>query len=272
MGIKTNIPRIGLSLLLTIGLLSWSFDALAKDSVKNQPSRHGRFSVVEVQPPNKNENEHCEVFFTRGKEPKTPLFVVPDCNLGWMTVKGVTALGSLRFPVTIGDTEFHLFEIPSARGGNAIHTMDYWAAVITSSDIWSQELDIGEPTVARTESSSPTLILEEPATAHQPGARLTIRFGKLTKTALPKLAAWVVKREEKTLVGDLSGGYGYTGRRPVLVESPGRETIIDEDGSCKLPDLSEDWGRARLRISISTWNDGRKVVRCLSVRRLAKRR
>lgn len=263
-------PLSVVTFLLTL-LLPFQTASAARD-VRQELSPHGRFQMRIVEPSKGGGSPECHVSFVRHQGPSTPLFVVPGCigDVPGMNIVGVVeSLGEVRFPITQGAVSFHLFSIASARGGNATEAIDYWAVTITADGIWSQFLLSGEPTLARiTGLEPPSLIIEEPATSTTIGQRLTVQFGRLSKVDLPKLPSWVVGRSERELIGTLSGGFGYTNLRPLLIEGPDRETIIDEDGRCKLPDVGEDWGRARLRASFTNWNDGRTVVRCLSVTRL----
>lgn len=269
-----RLPLV-VSLLLSGGTVLLSGNAAAERSVEQELSIRGRFNMTIVEAADERDNPSCHVYFTRPQGPRTPLFVTPDCigdTPGMNVLGAVDRIGDVRFPITQGAVEFHMFRIASARGGNALEGSDYWVVTITNDGIWSHFVTSGEPRIGRVlETPSPSLIIEEPATTMSAGARFTIRFGSLSKAVLPKLARWVVDRSTELRVGDLFGGYGYTRYRPVLIEPSRRETVIDEDGPCKLPDTGDDWGNVRLRASFTTWNDGSTTVRCLQVTKLKAR-
>ena len=56
---------------------------------------------------------------------------------GFDIVGAVSQIGDVVLPVVaINGDEFHVFGLASARGGNAVDTIDYWAVVIREGAAW----------------------------------------------------------------------------------------------------------------------------------------
>ncbi len=242
------------------------FDPLPLPS---EPSVYGRFEM-QVNP-----RSDCVLSFRESSGKRRPVTRVPDCGGEWPgidVVGGVRRVGGVSLPiVTPHGDEFHLFEIASARGGNASAAFEYWAVVVRSGGVWATRSLSGadEVSVVHVEDGPPSkVIFEEPATTTEEGARFAVQFGQAEVTTLPKRPSWIVSRKKLVLVGQLQGGFHYTSWRPAVVAD--QTTILDEDGPCKLPALGvidEDAPPSRVTVEVATWSDGRKTVKCLAVRR-----
>jgi hypothetical protein len=165
--------------------------------------------------------------------------------------------------------EFHLFEIATARGGNGVSGNDYWAVVVRPAAVWAtgQPFADGQLLAAQLMTSVPTtLVVEEPATTTAAGARYTVKFGATSKVVLPMLPSSVVSKTTTVLVGDLQGGFHASSYRP-FVSVGDKWTLIDDNGSCRVPALGEDMGQVRLSAEVSKWTDGRMTLKCLSIQR-----
>jgi hypothetical protein len=102
------------------------------------------------------------------------------------------------------------------------------------------------------------LVIEEMASATEIGFRNSVTFGKILRTRLPKLPSRVVTTFTRTIHGEL--------------ESPIRANVwrygigddfVDDPGRCALDKLPA--GAAHLRIRVTVWDDGRRIVRCLGI-------
>lgn len=224
-------------------------------------SAYGRFEFV-------LRGEDCDVNFRHASGKLSPLFSVGDCS-GTITLAAERKIGDLTLPskTTTGD-EFHLFSIPTLRGGNADPSSQYWAVVARKDGVWAtsdgfQAIEFDGGTLVPGPKS--ILSLEESPTTTSTGVRYLITFGAIRSVNLPKLPSSVLAKTEKTFVGELLGGFHSTNWRPRLATADD-EIQIDEHGSCRMPEIAESVGTVEMRAEVTTWSDGRSEVRCLSLR------
>jgi hypothetical protein len=249
--------------------------------VAAEPSGYGSFAMT-VERLASGLNPICHVTFLHASTGKaTPLFDVPDCigrpgtddDLGVSIVAAQGRIGSLLFPLRgDGGDEFHVMEIATARGGNAVPGNDYWAVVVTADAAWSTSgpfasaanLSVAQALSADGQSS---LRLEDPPSTTAAGARYTASRGMVTKEDLAMLPSAIVSKKTQTFVGELSGGAHYTNFRPSIHVGQA-DIVIDDDGSCAtLSDVASEGGTVRLIVEVSKWSDGRTTVRCVGVGR-----
>ncbi len=218
------------------------------------------------------EPPECHVSVGLGAASQVPLFIVPDCIgdvLGMNLLEATQRVGTLELPfVASNGDEFHVFEIASARGGNASGATDYWVAVVRPTEAWAKSIDAEDLSVATRSGGAPAaLVLEQPATTTAPGQRYSVTFRNVKQTQLPKLPSSIRSRETRDLYGELNGGFHYTNWLPVVL-GEGKETVIDDRGRCALPDVGEQYGDVTMKVEVTTWSDGRTEVKCLSFGRV----
>lgn len=242
--------------------------SLGHRPVADEPSAYGKF-VLTVQG---KDADSCHVSLRLSSGREVSLFVAPGCSgdVPGMDLIGADAkIGSVRLPFVAptGD-EFHVFDIASARGGNASDAVDYWVTVVRSTEAWSTSIEAAMLAVAsRSDGAPATLVLEEPASTTDAGQRYTVSFRSATRTLLPKLPSTIRSRETRNLFGDLSGGFHASDWRPA-VAGEGKVTAIDDKGRCALPEVGQQYGDVAMQVEVTTWSDGRTRVKCLSVERL----
>ncbi len=215
-------------------------------------------------------NAKCEVAFrhTAGKVKK--LFTVNDCTgdtPGVDRIGPTDRVGTLALPVAAPDgDEFHVFAIAAARGGNATSSVEYWVAIVRSDAVWAMTSPFeSELTTAKLVTAKPTaLVLEQSPTTTDPGARYTATFGRLEDKTLPMLSSTILSKTTTVFEGDLMGGYPFNNLRPTIKVGT-NETIIDDDGPCKLPAPGEEGGRVRLTAQVTKRSDGRTRVTCVAI-------
>ena len=227
-----------------------------------EASRYGWFEVAVHE-------KDCDVSFRHATGERTSLFTVQFClgaapGIGITTIGSLDRLGKILLPVVDADgDEFHVFGIAGARGGNAFSSTEYWVSVVRQHDAWSSAPLIGD--LKTGDIVSQKIVLEQPATTTDTGARYTVTFGTMTQTNLPILPSNVVSRRTQVLAGKFFLGFHYTNWRPTIrVDST--ETIIDEDGACKLSELAQE-SAVTLTVELAKWSDGRTTVKCLQMRR-----
>lgn len=234
--------------------------------VGEEPSAYGKFAVTV------RDADACHVSLRLSAGSEVPLFVVPDCSgdvVGMNLIGATRNVGSIQVPfVAPNGDEFHVFEIASARGGNATDANDYWIVVARSGEAWSTHIEASVLGAAsRADTPTPSLVLEEPATTTAAGQRYSVSFRNAARTELPKIPSTIRSREIRDLAGELSGGYHASNWRPV-VSGEGKQTPIDDKGRCALPDVGQQRGDVIMKVEVTTWSDGRTQVKCLSVEAL----
>jgi hypothetical protein len=135
-------------------------------------------------------------------------------------------------------SEVHVFQIASARGGNAIATDDLWVALIRPGAAWATGIEAIELDVAARAGNG--VVLEQSASTSEVGARYSVAFRRVSRKDLPLIPSTVRSREKRELVGELMGGFHASGHRPVL-------------------------SLVMMKAEVTTWSDGRTAVKCLSV-------
>jgi hypothetical protein len=193
------------------------------------------------------------------------VFTVQDCADGGLAdLAAVGHVGALEFPLSASDgQEFHLFSIATARGGNAVASNDYWLAALTPEGAWGAFITSADP--LRAEFKDPVLILEQPSTTTSEGERVSISSRRIEPTPLPRLPSRIVSQRTEIRFGLLSRGYHATNWRPVLSEEK-RQTIIDHDGPCRLPETGAPETQVEVTVSVAKWSDGRTELTCVAVR------
>lgn len=96
-------------------------------SVTDEPSVYAKFALT-------SEDEYsCRVSLRLASGSELRLFVVPDCSVEVPSLSRLEAaprVGNVELPfVAPNGDEFHVFQIASARGGNATAAVDYWVEV-----------------------------------------------------------------------------------------------------------------------------------------------
>jgi hypothetical protein len=244
-------------------------------AVSAEPSAYGRFELQDL--PGERQDAaiaKCRVAFRSAAGKRTELFTIDACTPDLPRVTYVAAtetIGGLALPVTGADgQEFHVFEIASARGGNATAGSDYWLVVVRGGgEVWGTRTPFASGTlqVARIVGNpAVALELEEPPTTTSEGARYTARFGSVTKTVLAALPTSVASRGSQVLVGKLVAGSHATSFRPAIDVGPGM-IVIDDDGRCPLAREAERGGVVKLAADVTTWTDGRRRLTCVAITR-----
>jgi hypothetical protein len=142
--------------------------------VEEELTRYGRFFLECASEP--YVWNRCEASLVAVSGKRTRLFSVPDCMKSGgpgITVPG----GALHTPAVARDgTEFHVFDIAAARGGNAAPGQESWGVVVTKDAAWAGKI-MGEDdsccvrfeTARVIEGPPPRLVVtQEPTTTRQP--------------------------------------------------------------------------------------------------------
>ncbi|MGC4094586.1 MAG: hypothetical protein QM756_43055 [Polyangiaceae bacterium] len=224
--------------------------------VAREPSRFGRFGLRCAE-----QNVSCTLTFQRGSEAPHDLFEVSDC--GMVTLSAVTYIAPVSLPVSNETQEIHLFSIPTARGGNAIHTDDFYAVIVTDSAVDAKP--VGELGSASAEVSSAhglSLLLTEPATTTAAGQSFSVGFQRLLHHELPMLPSKLVSKTRETVTGVLEPAYHVTAWKPTI---GGR--VFEPSPRCKLDSFYST--EVTMMLEVKTFDDERIEATCLSIRKAA---
>src|SRR5262245_58476009 len=91
--------------------------------IDEEPSKFGRFGIHFAE-----NAMRCDVSFSSTAGVTSLLFPVLDCvdrAFGATSPAPTSELFETPLPMLVGQTEFHIFEIPMARGGNASELTEY---------------------------------------------------------------------------------------------------------------------------------------------------
>lgn len=230
-----------------------------------EPSAYGRFTL---------DTRSCELSFSFASGKRVALFKPPLCGAEGSeegVFEAVESIGALALPARGGQEEYHLFqiELPSA-GNSGPAPSPYWAVVIRADAAWASAKPFyegdGLQTAQLTAGAHAGLVLSEPPTTTERGTQITIRFGAASSVPIAVLPSKVVRRTRRTLNGQLIGGFHASNWRPV-VRNGDNDVVIDEDGQCALPRdaAGEDFGPVRVLADEVSWDDGRTVLKCVSI-------
>jgi hypothetical protein len=208
----------------------------------------------------------CQTAFVHTSGKRTHLFYVPDCigkTPGSDILGPVARVGELNFPARDAEgNEFHLFEIATARGGNAVAGSDYWVAVIRSNLAWAPltPVAVGELKAASVESG--TLVLSIPPTTTQSGSRAEVTFGAVKNASLPMRASSALSVTKRELVGEFQGGSHADNFHHSV-----QDVFIDDDGQCAINEIAMQGVTFHVTVEVTKMSDGRTTVKCISARR-----
>jgi len=108
---------------ILIGALILFSGGASPQTPKVSSSSFGRFNL-------KLNGDICELEFTAAKAKAKSLFKASDCAY-LFKIAPIKAIGTTRLPIVAkGGVEFHLYGIPTARGGNACEGDDLWVVVV----------------------------------------------------------------------------------------------------------------------------------------------
>lgn len=238
--------------------------AIAAPVTFNQ-SKYGSFEY-------RNKGEDCEVWFRNAAGAPTRLISATFCSDDKMLpISPSSSLGGVAFPVASpSGTEFHLFAIPSARGGNATAACDYYGVVISAARAWASpvfQLDQCDATVdgmrVIEEKAGAWLSFRDPSSTVRAGAAYELRMGQLKIAPIPKKPRAVVSTANVVRAGALRGPYHYTNWKHVIQDGS-NEYIIDEPGQCALDGAADSVVEMSGRLR--TWSDGATDLTCVSIR------
>ncbi len=250
--------------------------------VAAETSEYGHFELESPQPADGAALASCALVFTNLAGKRTRLFSSP-CVGEWEGVNRLGRtdhLGWMTFPASRSGTEFHLFQIAAALGGNALMGTSFWAVVVRPDNVWATPETFAPnarlEVAALPPGVNPTLVLDEPATTTHAGARYTVAFGSVSREELAKLPSRALGKEKKTLTGVLrppthaSNSLWSIDTAGARNGDPGKESIrIEETTEACSPKTFDTLAESRIELTaeVTTWDDGRSVLKCLSVRR-----
>ena len=257
-------------------------------TVGSEPSKWGRFELTLLPPKDKDTTlDQCSVSFKPSGGGDQPLFVVPDCGggpAGIGTVGAIRHLGSLALPALGPRAELHLFQIASARGGNATRGFESWVVSVgdtggcdakcpgafvrpLGTDVY---VETGAVDVNPRFADAVSIVLERPSTRTEKGVRYEITSMptlEVKEHALPLRTVTVKSRARRVLDHVvIDQGLKFTNFRPTIArDGPTTdELIIDEDGPCDLKILPV---KGRVTLEETTWSNGDTSTKCLQVDR-----
>lgn len=243
--------------------------------VASESSKYGRFEMlVDTQDRTSANatNPSCRVSFRHASGRTTPLFVAPDCIgdvVGMNLIGAADRVGGLALPALgSGGEEFHLFEVASARGGNAVVATDYWAVVVRPEDAWATSRPFASGGLTNGKIAQSALVADEPPTTTAAGARYAVTFGSVSKSPLAILPSSVVSKGNRVLIGRIGGGSHADGFRRTIETGTGPQSttmIIDDNGPCPLDSFTNEGSPVRMTAEVTKWSDGRTVVKCISI-------
>jgi hypothetical protein len=260
------------------------FDSIAPES---EPSQWGRFAMTVVPVMDKDWNEECSISFTPNGGPRKPVFAVPYCGgsgpLGIGTIGATRRVGSVALPVTGPHGELHLFQIATARGGNAVPGFEAWIVRVDSTlgcdaacpGAVAREFgtnvhsDIVSVDAAPPRSSESTMLLvESPSTRTEKGVRYEINATaglEVKEHELPLLAVTVKSKVRQVFEHvRVVDGFRLSNGRPMIDVVGGDSTVIDEDGPCDLTKLPL---AGRVTLDVITWSNGDTSTKCVRIER-----
>jgi hypothetical protein len=218
----------------------------------------------------------CRLVHTGAAGRRTGLAQWTDCwDSPTALLDEVRFVPGLSLPLrTKHGEEFHLFEIPVARGGNATPACALYPVVLRADGAWggdpieTRQCPSSSPSTfasARLDETglSPTLELVEAATTKSTGTRWSIQFGSAVRTTLAKLPRTVKSDVPFREVGKLvapshASNYAWSLDRGSII------TLIDRPGGCALDGFSGG-ETVTLVGKLRTWSDGETELTCTAV-------
>jgi hypothetical protein len=260
------------------------FDSIAPES---EPSKWGRFEMTVVPVKHKEWNEECSVSFLPSGGPAQPVFAVPYCGgtgpLGIGTIGATRRAGSLALPVSGPRGELHLFQIATARGGNAAPGFESWVVRVDGTlgcdaacpgavarELGANVLADTAPIEAAPSRSaeSTILILESPSTRAEKGVHYEISAAPtldVKRLELPLLKVATKSKDRRVFEhAHITEGFRWSNGRPTLDVGGGDSTVIDEDGPCDLKKLPI---AGRVTLDVTTFSNGDTSTTCVRVER-----
>lgn len=121
--------------MLLVPLLALAPLTHARD-VQAQSSHLGTFVVTTPAQP--SGGTKCHVVFRTAAHRESALFDVDDCDTTTFGLTAAERLGTLLLPASAPDgTEFHVFTISTARGGNACEGDDVYVVALAPGHAWA---------------------------------------------------------------------------------------------------------------------------------------
>jgi hypothetical protein len=130
-GFFMKLFRMARFSLLIFGIFSASFARENFAKVENESSKYGKFNFVQI-------NDSCMITFTYSDGKKYEVIKHGYCSAdGFNHLIPINKIGDKTFPITDSSgNEIHLFETPTAGGGNACSGSTFWIVYILKSNIW----------------------------------------------------------------------------------------------------------------------------------------
>lgn len=230
--------------------------------LKAETSAYGKFIV-------KSKGDECTLQFKHASGRVTELFQTDGCDpTGLAPLEGIEKVGATLFPLkSVSGDEFHLFAIPTARGGNACDGYDFFGVVVYEDAAWATTTAFGgcsDLSEARlVESGKATLVATVAPTAHAEGAVYSLKLGKLDKRTVAKVKREVKETRQITVVGLLGEGGHFSNYLPVIDLPKDDQLIIDKPGRCDLTRLGNR--KVEMKAEKKLYKDGSAEVTCLSI-------
>lgn len=248
---------------LGVGLMCLPATPAQARDIKAETSAYGSFVA-------KSTDDGCVLSFKHENGKVSPLFSVEGCTFeGLGSLTAVEKLATLSFPLKApsGD-EFHLFEIPTARGGNACDGSDYYVVVIRDEVAWATTSALGDCATleqARVQAGDgkTSLILTIPPTTQAEGMVYTVTLGKLTTQKLAKKSRSLKETRTITVTGTLESGARFSQFLPYVQPAKGEAILIHAEGRCALDKLENS--KVELKATRKTFSDGDVHHTCLSI-------
>jgi hypothetical protein len=198
------------------------------------PSAHGALAVDHT-------GDRCSVTLRSAKHGSVSLLTLDNC-VGASSLEPVQRVGTLLFPAVAGATEFHIFTILSARGGNACDGYEAYVIALDGANAWASDAFGGcaglESAAVRPDG---TLIVDT-RSSDGAGQRATVRMGKATFTALAARGARggsAAAAGTETVRGVLEPAIHATNFHDYVETAPGGWSPVEitDPGTCALDAL-----------------------------------
>jgi hypothetical protein len=238
-----------------------------------RPSKYGGFEY-------RNKGDDCEIWFADASGGSTKVIEANFCADTMMVkIEEVRSFGGRALPVVAkSGEEFHIFQIPSARGGNATISCDYYSVVVNATKAWGDptgpfvlrlcaDMSMGEPVESVKLIDDPagaSLSFVEPAGTTVEGTSYELRMGSLKSTRIPMKPRSVVSDQTVVRKGTLQFPYHFTNFHH-SIKSGADLFIIDDAGKCNLDPLVD--APVEMTGKLRTWSDKATELTCVSIRR-----
>jgi hypothetical protein len=228
----------------------------------DEASRYGSFRIRQL------DDDRCALDFRRTDGAWTDLFWQDGCfDYESAEPSAVRAVGEVSFPhVTADGQEFHVFSVPTSRGGNMCGGYDYWVVVVSADRVWATTKPLGgcrEVADARVaeERGVTSLVLIVPPTTTATGATYTVQMGEVQTSTQDKKPRVLTGTRRLAGVGR-RGLAAHAAGNGIMVDFPDGDYLVDDTSQCVLG--GDPGWEAFIELEIRTYGDGGRSVVCLS--------